>query len=1096
MVSATSSHDDTGYALARHVAYAWILQDLGLFHGFTQLRPEHFTPQMITASPSPDPQDPRLDLKNLRHLPGILWDDIVLPHWLRAASGATSTSNEAEDYILRRDGLLNIVDALDEASALAVSKLAGFWGADRWEEVGGWRENRCAVLAWAKQRLGDVGGGDEGEGEGEIETSCFLTLPLYVKMCEVLKYCCNAGAGGAGDLVGPLVTGRLRDVLKDPRSCAAGCVGTPRSAGAIAGSCGGDVGFHTFLRLHDAMCVEGSHEIREALSQSIENVISREAQTVWFFGEKSSSDHVCESCPSQSSSGVVSSATGTASLPSTIQTFCFQAEDIILPFDGRHIKRPVIFLSPRGEEALRNGVFGQVVASDADLVEERGGVFVLELELLPRGVALNFCPRTGAAFDVHVLQDFVPFSDEAQQTAVTAFCLNPDCAPSFGIRDYILECLSWESRGEGASLPPTSTVGIPIARTSSSSSSSGHDGSCTDISIIPLKDLHDIKTHTLHVSQPLSEKQKQAIALCRRRPPPESASRPILIRGPPGTGKTFLAADIIYNWYLSSSSSGSSCGHTSTGNNKTESSILAAAPTNVGANVLLAYLMERSPMVAIRVGAIVEEKAAVRLYRRQWFDFLQRRTNDVKGRGKLEVVLELLGLEREAEELAVRGIEGDELELIFQQAENVLLTKTMLKGKQQCLSITTLPILYARTAKFLRTFLKYLLNTHPSLPVVTTNDSASSFLLRGKTFENVLLDEAGTATVPSSLVPLQHLSQSSKSRLVFVGDEFQLPPVVGSDRALQMGLGKSLFEILVARARAEAEHDEHPPTQVSTVQPVLQLDKQRRMHPTLAAFPFAEFYNEGSGSGVEDAVDLDKLAEISGWPWTDIQGGGLAGDSVRVSFVDTDLLSSCDKIGVGGGVASSSRLCGEFAETEAVDSASVQLDHRLYGEFAETADCMHRSSRLCGEFAETEAVEYRSSRLYGEFAETDAVEYRRSKGNVAEAMLVADCVAKVFGEGGVRADQIGIITPYREQRKLILDQLRTMRALFSEQDGSRAGAMTGDVSILAQGNGRDCCSYMSRTRRPHVQQCSKYKAIRTWFRPRSTLQIMIMVQYQ
>ena len=31
-----SSHDDTGHALARHVAYAWTLQDLGLFHGFTQ----------------------------------------------------------------------------------------------------------------------------------------------------------------------------------------------------------------------------------------------------------------------------------------------------------------------------------------------------------------------------------------------------------------------------------------------------------------------------------------------------------------------------------------------------------------------------------------------------------------------------------------------------------------------------------------------------------------------------------------------------------------------------------------------------------------------------------------------------------------------------------------------------------------------------------------------------------------------------------------------------------------------------------------------------------------------------------------------------
>ena len=62
-------------------------------------------------------------------------------------------------------------------------------------------------------------------------------------------------------------------------------------------------------------------------------------------------------------------------------------------------------------------------------------------------------------------------------------------------------------------------------------------------------------------------------------------------------------------------------------------------------------------------------------------------------------------------------------------------------------------------------------------------------------------------------------------RLVLVGDQNQLPPVVMSPSALQKGLGVSLFSRLIAGG----------------LSPLL-LDQQYRMHPAIASFPSSQFY--------------------------------------------------------------------------------------------------------------------------------------------------------------------------------------------------------------------------------------------------------------
>jgi regulator of nonsense transcripts 1 len=89
--------------------------------------------------------------------------------------------------------------------------------------------------------------------------------------------------------------------------------------------------------------------------------------------------------------------------------------------------------------------------------------------------------------------------------------------------------------------------------------------------------------------------------------------------------------------------------------------------------------------------------------------------------------------------------------------------------------------------------------------------------------------EATQATEPTLLVPLMHRSK----QLFLLGDHFQLPPTVISERARAQGLGTSLFSRLVDQG----------------IQPIL-LTMQYRMHPSLSEFPSQEFYSRKLVDGV------------------------------------------------------------------------------------------------------------------------------------------------------------------------------------------------------------------------------------------------------
>lgn len=71
------------------------------------------------------------------------------------------------------------------------------------------------------------------------------------------------------------------------------------------------------------------------------------------------------------------------------------------------------------------------------------------------------------------------------------------------------------------------------------------------------------------------------------------------------------------------------------------------------------------------------------------------------------------------------------------------------------------------------------------------------------------------------------------ARIVLVGDPKQLPPTIKSQAAEHAGLGLTLFERL-----QQAGY------------PVSMLAEQYRMHPAIARFPSAHFYNGELRNGV------------------------------------------------------------------------------------------------------------------------------------------------------------------------------------------------------------------------------------------------------
>lgn len=103
------------------------------------------------------------------------------------------------------------------------------------------------------------------------------------------------------------------------------------------------------------------------------------------------------------------------------------------------------------------------------------------------------------------------------------------------------------------------------------------------------------------------------------------------------------------------------------------------------------------------------------------------------------------------------------------------------------------------------------------------------------TFSHLIIDEACQSTEVSTLIPFMH----DIKKVIFVGDQNQLPATVFSNNSETTKFNRSLFERFL---------DNKIPKFV--------LNIQYRMHPTIRAFPSNQFYN----GEIVDAPSIAKRA--------------------------------------------------------------------------------------------------------------------------------------------------------------------------------------------------------------------------------------------
>uniref|UniRef100_A0A5F8HJ18 Helicase with zinc finger 2 n=1 Tax=Monodelphis domestica TaxID=13616 RepID=A0A5F8HJ18_MONDO len=280
----------------------------------------------------------------------------------------------------------------------------------------------------------------------------------------------------------------------------------------------------------------------------------------------------------------------------------------------------------------------------------------------------------------------------------------------------------------------------------------------------------------------------------------EALQKPFtLIQGPPGTGKTVVGVHIVYWFNKLNQEKPETDPLPLTGDNKNrgEKCILYCGPSNKSVDVVSGKLWkeELKPLQVYSEQMEAMEFPVPGSYRKMF----RKNTREGKPKPELRDIVLHHRIRmpsnpffRKIIEFDARVRKGDQ----FSEDEI-----------EEYKSITKL----ARMVE---------LKNH-GIILCTCSCAASSILVKHLNVKQILIDEAGMATEPESLIPLVNFPQAEK--VVLLGDHKQLQPFVKNDHCQNLGLEKSLFE----RYHGQA----------------WMLDIQYRMHNDICRFPSKEFYD-------------------------------------------------------------------------------------------------------------------------------------------------------------------------------------------------------------------------------------------------------------
>nr|XP_006639522.1 PREDICTED: helicase with zinc finger domain 2-like isoform X1 [Lepisosteus oculatus] len=287
-----------------------------------------------------------------------------------------------------------------------------------------------------------------------------------------------------------------------------------------------------------------------------------------------------------------------------------------------------------------------------------------------------------------------------------------------------------------------------------------------------------------------------------------------LIQGPPGTGKTVVGAYIVY-WFFK-------LNHktprliTDPEERKKKEVILYCGPSNKSVDVVAEYLLKFG-----------EEMKPLRVYSRQMEmleypypgSILQLSPKSLRQERSKPELRSITLHHRIREEENPFSTEINTFDIRIQNGED--LTDAEINTYKDVLNKARL----------------YELERHDVI-LCTCTAASTPNLIQKVSARQILIDECAMATEPQALVPLV---SHKPEKIVLLGDQKQLRPIVKNKMAQKLGMSKSLFERYMRRA--------------------VMLDTQYRMHKDICEFPSLESYEGRLKTAVqrETSVFLDNF---------------------------------------------------------------------------------------------------------------------------------------------------------------------------------------------------------------------------------------------
>ncbi|WP_445664581.1 IGHMBP2 family helicase [Fodinibius sp. AD559] len=296
----------------------------------------------------------------------------------------------------------------------------------------------------------------------------------------------------------------------------------------------------------------------------------------------------------------------------------------------------------------------------------------------------------------------------------------------------------------------------------------------------------------------LNESQKEAVAYSL------GAEDVHLIHGPPGTGKTTTAIEVIEQAVADGQK------------------VLATAASNIAVDNMLDFLLDRG-VKAVRVGhparvtpqlkdhtldSLIEQNEEYQKseeLRAQAFEKKEEQEEFTHPSGKYRRGMSNTKIKELAEEgRGSRGVSEDKIQEMARWIELQDEIEELFEEADQLREEAVNEILETKQV------------------ICTTNSTAGSELVESREFDLVVIDEATQSTEPSCLIPITH-----GKKVVMAGDHRQLPPTVKNRKAADKGLEDTLFERLA---------EKH-----SSIKNMLEV--QYRMHENIMAFSNEQFYD-------------------------------------------------------------------------------------------------------------------------------------------------------------------------------------------------------------------------------------------------------------